>query len=67
MEVKFEDLGEMDLIIDTIYKGGKKGNTSDDPLSKIFPKLGNMSGFRKVKKKRQSKENCILCFIYIYE
>ena len=51
MEVKFEDLGKMDLIVDTIYKGGKNGNTGDDPLSKIFPKLGNMSGFRKVKRK----------------
>lgn len=63
MEVRFEDLGEMDLIIDTIYKGGKKGNTSDDPLSKIFPKLGNMSGFRKVKRKDNPKK-IAYCVLY---
>ena len=51
MEVKFENLGGIDLVIDTIYKGGKNGNVKDDPLNKLFPKLGNMSGFRKVKRK----------------
>lgn len=51
MEIKFEDLGKTDLIVDAIYKGGKNGNIGDDPLSKIFPKLGNMSGFRKAKRK----------------
>ena len=51
MEIKFEDLEHADLIIDAIYKGGTSGNVGDDPLSKLFPKLGNMSGFRKVKRK----------------
>ena len=55
MEVKFEDLGKMDLIVDTIYKGGKNGNTGDDPLSKIFPKLGNM------------RITCVCCTVYIDE
>ena len=36
MEVKFEDLGKMDLIVDTIYKGGKNGNTGDDHYLKFF-------------------------------
>ena len=47
MEFKFEELKSAPLIIDAIYKGGKKGNSGDDPISKLFPKLGNMSGFRK--------------------
>lgn len=63
MEVKFEDLGKMDLIVDTIYKGGKNGNTGDDPLSKIFPKLGNMSGFRKVKRK-DDPTKFVYCVLY---
>ena len=75
MEVKFEDLGEIDLVVDTIYKGGKNGNTGDDPLSKIFPKLGNMSGFRKIKRKlivwinsgelsMESEVSVFLCEVY---
>ena len=47
MEFKFEELKKAPLIVDAIYKGGKKGNSGDDPMSKLFPKLGNMSGFRK--------------------
>ena len=50
MSVKFEDLRNQNLIVDEIYEGGILGNTSDDPLSKLFPKLGNMSGFRKVRR-----------------
>lgn len=51
MEISFDKLEKADLIIDAIYKGGKNGNSGDDPLSKLFPKLGNISGFRKVKRK----------------
>ena len=54
MEFKFEDLRNAPLIIDATYKGGKKGNTGDDPISKLFPKLGNMSGFRKVSRNDNS-------------
>ena len=55
MEYKFDELKNAPLIIDAIYKGGKKGNSGDDPISKLFPKLGNMSGFRK--KSREDKTN----------
>ena len=54
MEYKFEELKNAPLIIDAIYKGGRKGNTGDDPMSKLFPKLGNMSGFRKVSRNDKS-------------
>lgn len=48
MEVKYEELTNVDLVIDCIYKGGKNGNAGDDPLHLLFPKCGAMSGFRKV-------------------
>lgn len=54
MEVEFEDLQGSDLVVDCVYKGGRAGNVGDDPLSKIFPKLGNQSGFRKVKRNDNS-------------
>lgn len=50
MEVEFKDLKNSDLIIDCLYKGGTAGNLGDEPLHHIFPKLGNQSGFRKVKR-----------------
>src|SRR5690606_21992447 len=63
MIVDFENLKKSDLIIDTIYKGGKRGNTSDDPLSKLFPKLGNMSGFRK---KNRDDDSGKLAYVILY-
>lgn len=48
MKKSFEELEGSDLIIDCIYEGGNQNNLADDPLSKIFPKCGNMGGFRKV-------------------
>ena len=34
-----------DLRVDAIYRGGRKGNISDDPLAKLLP-VGNSGGFR---------------------
>lgn len=48
MKISFDNLEGADLIIDCIYEGGNQGNTSADPLSKLFPKCGNLGGFRKV-------------------
>lgn len=42
---EFEELHGSDLIVDALYKGGKNGNTKDDPLSKILG-CGNMGGIR---------------------
>ncbi len=63
MIFEFDKLRGSDLIIDAIYKGGKSGNTGDDPLSKLFPKLGNMSGFRKVKRRDDDKK---LAYVVLY-
>lgn len=46
MFVDFEKIQEVDLIADTIYKGGNKNNISDEVLSKLM-KCENSGGFRK--------------------
>jgi hypothetical protein len=48
MITKFDDLGQADLFIDAVYEGGGSGNSSDDPLSKLLPGVGNQGGFRSV-------------------
>lgn len=63
MEFEFEELCSAKLIVDAIYKGGRKGNTGDDPISKLFPKLGNMSGFRKVSRNDKSNK---LAYVVLY-
>ena len=35
-EVPYEKLENSNLVIDAIYKGGTKGNISDEPLHLIF-------------------------------
>ncbi|MGN7300557.1 AAA family ATPase [Ferdinandcohnia sp. SAFN-114] len=45
--IAFNELSEADLKIDTTYEGGTKGNTGDDPLSKLMG-CGNQGGFRSV-------------------
>ena len=44
--VPYHELENADLIIDAVYEGGNKGNTGDDPISKLVPGIGNMGGFR---------------------
>ena len=56
MEYKFDELKNAELVIDAIYKGGKSGTTADDPISKLFPRVGNMSGFRKKTREDGSKK-----------
>ena len=63
MSVKFCNLKGQDLVVDEIYEGGKAGNTGDDPLSKLFPKLGNMSGFRKVRRENNKDK---LAYVVLY-
>lgn len=44
---EFNDrLREVNLIVDAIYEGGRRGNVVDDPINKILPGSGNMGGFR---------------------
>jgi Restriction endonuclease AspBHI N-terminal/Restriction endonuclease len=44
--IPFSDLPTADLVVDAVYEGGKAGNTSDDPISKLMPGSGNLGGFR---------------------
>lgn len=44
-EIEFNDLFRADLIIDAVYKGGKKNTSADDPISRLL-QTGNMGGFR---------------------
>lgn len=53
MEVEFANLEKSDLIIDCVYKGGKAGNASDEPLPKLIPRCQPSGGLRK--KKREDK------------
>jgi len=43
---KFDELSLADLVVDAIYEGGKKGNATDDPLSRLLKGVGNQGGFR---------------------
>ena len=51
MEVKFEDLKTADLVVDTIYKGGKISGKGSEVLSKLMPGCSNSGGFRKIMRK----------------
>ncbi|MBU3617622.1 restriction endonuclease [Polynucleobacter sp. JS-Fieb-80-E5] len=41
----FNEIASADLVIDALYEGGKSGNTSDDPITKLMS-CGNQGGFR---------------------
>lgn len=43
--IPFEDLGDSDLHVDSLYLGGTKGTAGDDPIARIVP-VGNQGGFR---------------------
>ncbi len=47
MEISFDDLEKSDLYVDCVYKGGTKGNMSDEVLPKLIPRCENAGGFRK--------------------
>jgi Restriction endonuclease AspBHI N-terminal/Restriction endonuclease len=44
--VEFDQLPGADLVLDRIYRGGTAGNSSDDPLARLLPGVGNQGGFR---------------------
>ena len=43
--VEQESLGTVDLIVDAIYQGGRKGNAGDDPLPRLM-RVDSQGGFR---------------------
>ncbi len=51
MKVSFDSLGEANLVVDTIYEGGKIGGKASEVLSKLLPGCSNSGGFRKVLRK----------------
>ncbi|MDO4182172.1 MAG: restriction endonuclease [Coriobacteriia bacterium] len=61
MEVPYSQLGTADLLVETIYKGGV-GNL-EEPIHHLFPKCGNMGGFRKVRRADGSGK---LAYVILY-
>ena len=49
--VAFEDLKSADLVVDTVYRGGKISGKGSEVLSKLLPGCSNSGGFRKVMRK----------------
>ncbi|HAU28972.1 MAG TPA: restriction endonuclease [Rhodospirillaceae bacterium] len=45
-------LQNIDLLVDRIYEGGRKGNAGDEPLSKLL-KISNQGGFRYIGSKER--------------
>jgi hypothetical protein len=41
----FDELPRAPLVVDAIYEGGKSGNISDEPISRLLP-VGNAGGIR---------------------
>lgn len=46
-EFGFEELPDAPLLIDAVYKSGPDKNIKAEPLTRLFPKLANVGGFRK--------------------
>lgn len=49
--VPFDQLSSADLVVDTIYKGGKVSGKGSEVLSKLLSNCSNSGGFRKVMRK----------------
>jgi hypothetical protein len=52
--VPAEQLASSDLFVDCLYQGGRRGNSSDDPLHLLLP-VSNQGGSRIVGKKHRPK------------
>lgn len=52
--VPFSELASAELVVDTIYKGGKESGKASEVLSKLLPNCSNSGGFRKVMRKDRS-------------
>ncbi len=51
VSIPFEKLHSADLIVDTIYHGGKVNGKGAEVLSKLMPGCSNSGGFRKIMRK----------------
>ena len=54
MIVEFTELESADLVVDTLYKGGKASGKASEVISKLMPCCGNSGGFRKVMRRDNS-------------
>lgn len=52
--ISHDQLPTSDLFVDCLYQGGRRGNSSDDPLHLLLP-VSNQGGFRIVGKKSKPK------------
>ena len=51
MNVPFDQLQSANLIVDTVYEGGKTGKgKANEVISKLIPHCSNSSGFRIIKR-----------------
>ena len=48
----FTELPATDLVVDAVYEGGRAGNSSDDPLSRLLG-VSNQGGFRHLGRKEK--------------
>lgn len=48
MKVHFDSLNTADLVVDTVYEGGKVNGKGSEVLSKLMLGCSNSGGFRKV-------------------
>ncbi|MER6405029.1 restriction endonuclease [Streptomyces viridosporus] len=44
----FEKLSQADLVVDSVYEGGSRGNMGDDPIARLVKGVGNQGGIRYV-------------------
>lgn len=51
INIPFDQLRSADLVVDTIYEGGKISGKGSEVLSKLMPGCSNSGGFRKVMRK----------------
>lgn len=51
MSIPFEQLQSADLVVDTVYEGGKISGKGSEVLSKLMPGCSNSGGFRKIMRK----------------
>lgn len=49
--IPFDQLTTAELVVDTIYKGGKISGKGSEVLSKLLPNCSNSGGFRKIMRK----------------
>lgn len=57
--ISFSNLSSADLYIDALYRGGRAGNASDDPLSKLIG-TSNMGGIRYIGSLGERIRLCVL-------